>query len=504
MGRQYPSQPETARDDLKITGASAAYRPAWRPVKIIRFYIFRMAVVFLFCWLVGLSASACADGRPFRLGLNADNWQNQVESENFRAAVQAMGIDFFVWHVSPEEFGTGSILKVIDYCRREGKPYLFNTELVNYVPDVQAFKADGGQTYRWDLQPEILDYLKDDPLFLGVVYDESMLAQNLLGSTIAGRAVGPYYLNTRNLTPEQAFLAVADKISQLADYYQKYDRMLVMETLFPDSVFVEARGGAVLAVKLLKENYNDLMTMTAQSAARQYLAENEKMGRGRELWACIDLWYLDGFPNAADHKLGQPGGHSPAELKTALNYAYTAGYDAAYIEMAKGLMDHKWNLTAHGQAVIDFQREKETLRRSDWRKETEPQAVIRRFPSGHPGGYLPKMLNMGPYGSASYRFQACRPGRGDIHPLCRADLEWWRWFRENSYLKNLTDESFPGTTFNSTPFNAGRDAVDAKNLGRPYRAISGLPITKFLDHTAPPLADACPQKADCRDFYANP
>ncbi len=398
------------------------------------------------------SASAEAASK-FRLGLNADNWNNQVDSAEFKKSVRNLGIEFIVWHVSPEEFATRSLLRVVDYCRKNNLDYLFNTELVNYVPGVTEFAADGGRAYRWDLRPEIMEYLKDDPHFLGVVYDESLLVQSLLGTTIEVPGhdkipVKPYYVDTAQMKPEAAFGAVADKIGQLDGYYRKYNKRLVLETLFPDSSFVTARGGAIWAVKFLKENYNDLMTMMAEGAARQYQKDGKGHDRGLQLWACVDLWYLETFPNVAEHGLGQSAGgrqgHTPDELYESLVYAYERGYDAAYVEMAKGLMDKQWKLTAHGQAVVKFNewRQKQPARTADWRVAPQAQLTVRRFPSGNPGGRLAKFLDMRSYGSKNYRFSTClspirRTGapaaktaaEASAAEYCVMDLEWWGWFR---------------------------------------------------------------------------
>ncbi|MDR1612303.1 MAG: hypothetical protein LBT97_05905 [Planctomycetota bacterium] len=456
-----------------------------------------------FAWLLVVAVFARGGGAqaatPFRLGLNADNWSGQTDSAQFRESVRELGVEFIVWHVHPVEIDTGHIQKAIEFCRRDGLGYLFNTEVVNYLPPEARFAADGGKTYRWDLGASLLNQVKDDPLFLGVVYDEPLLMQSLAGAVVFNRPVPPYFADTNKMTPEKAFDAVAGRIDELSAHYRQYNARMVLETLLPDASFVGARGGAVLAVKLLKENYLDLMTMMAAGAARQYLPENEKKGRGLELWACVDLWYLDTFPNAEMHgTTGKNGGHAPELLRQALEYAYNAGFDAAYIEMNKGLMDAAWKLTGHGTAAAAFDRWRKARpeRTADWRTPPPAAFTVRRFPSGNPGGKLPDFLNLSAYGSGSYRFRDCRPSAGTGY--CGKDQAWFKWFA--AHAKNVgpvAPEAFAGTTFNSGAESPG-SALE--RIGRPYQPLAGLPVIDFVDHTAPPLPAG---KKDQVDFYGD-
>ena len=445
-----------------------------------------IAILFsLVCCRAGLAVFD-GKGQPFRLGLNADNWSNQVDSSNFRQSVRDMGIEFIVWHVSPEEFANGKIEKVFEYCRSEGLYYLFNTELVNYVSETPEFMADGGKTRRWDFSDAILAPLREDPFFLGVVHDESLLMQAYVGKNIEPSY--PYYAVTESLAPEAAFFKVANVIDQLSAYYHRYGKRLFLETLFPDEGFAAAWGGAVQAPKLLKENYNDLMTMSARGAAREYLDLNTSRERGKELWACVDLWYLDGFPGGGMHNLGKEGGHTPERLYNALVYAWESGYDAAYIEQAKGLMTPDWRLTGHGEKVREFN----ILRRSrprpaDWR-ETRTELTVRRFPSGNPGGSMPEFLDLGSYGSRQYRFKDCVPGKKEMSGWCSRDLAWFAYFagltRDTvpGYNSRKPLLNFPGLTFNTRsyaqPFSLGPE--------RRYTDMAGLPEINFVDHLSLP------------------
>lgn len=457
------------------------------------------AAFLFFLWCQTSLAAFDGKGQPFRLGLNADNWSNQVDSPIFRQSVRDMGIEFIVWHVSPEEFSTGTIKKVLEYCRSEGLYYLFNTELVNYVPETPEFMTDGGATRRWDFSEALLAPLRSDPLFLGVVHDESLLIQAHIGTS--AKTSYPSYAITGSLSPEAAFLKVANTIDQLSAYYHRYDKRLFLETLFPDEGFAAAWGGAVQAPKLLKENYNDLMMMSARGAAREYLDLNTSRERGTELWACVDLWYLDGFPGGEMHNMGKEGGHTPERLYTALVYAWESGCDAAYIEQAKGLMTPEWRLTQHGEKVREFdQLRRSQPRPADWR-ETRTELTVRRFPSGNPGGSMPNFLDLGSYGSREYRFQDCVPGRGELNRWCARDLKWFAYFA--SLARDAAPGgpsrnpllNFPGLTFNTRsyarPFTLGPERV--------YTDMAGLPEINFVDHLSLP-PDVLPKDGTYMDF----
>jgi hypothetical protein len=96
-------------------------------------------------------------------------------------------------------------------------------------------------------------------------------------------------------------MAVTEKVAELTQLYDAYGKRLIFEMTFPDYPFAFARGGALLAPKLLKENFNDLMYAVYRGASIEY--------QSKELWACVDLWFLDKFPFAG--KYG-PGYHTPS------------------------------------------------------------------------------------------------------------------------------------------------------------------------------------------------
>jgi hypothetical protein len=251
------------------------------------------------CLVLAVSAGWAG---TFRFGVNADNWKGEMGRPGFAKIVKQLGVEFVVWHLSPEEEASERMMEIVHFCRTNNIAYLFNTGLINYVPNVSSFTNSDG-TYRWDLRQETLDKLTDAPLFLGQVYGEAMLMQSLNGVTVGNRRIPPYFVDTASLLPDQAFTAVVDKISERSARYVRYGKHAVFEMVFPDYAHATARGGTTLAPKLLKETANDLMFAVSAGAARQY-------GQ-KELWACADLWFWDKFPEKG--KAG-PGYHTPDQL----------------------------------------------------------------------------------------------------------------------------------------------------------------------------------------------
>ncbi len=323
-----------------------------------------------------------------QLGVDADNWSGQTQSAAFEASLRAMKINFISWHISPEEEASPERLRaIVLFCRKNRWHYLFNTEVANYRRGDTRFKhADG--TYRYDLALQTLAELKNDPLFLGVIYDEADLMQAVLDMPDQrGKIVEPTLADTRNLSAAQAYMAIAGKVTELKRRYDAYGKRLIFEMTFPDYPFAYARGGALLAPKLLKENFNDLMYAVYRGASMEY--------RSKELWACIDLWFLDKFPVAGKYAKGY---HTPSELLDTLQFAYTAGFDYVYVEQAKALMDESYTLTEYGRKVIEFQGWRATHQQGNWR--TAPITYyVKRFPDGYWGQSYSTFIPDHPYGS---------------------------------------------------------------------------------------------------------
>lgn len=399
-----------------------------------------LTVICLLLWMPTASFS-------FSLGINADNFDNQIGNPAFLAALKKMDADFILWHIAPEqEVFQQRLIQIVEFCRKNNFHYLFNTELVNYTPNIRLFKQKDG-TYRWDLRHQTLEKLKHDPLFLGVVYDEPMLMQSLCCSRINLSVVEPYFAKTKEMNVTEAHDTVVSQIKTISDYYAGYGKRLIFEMVFPDYAHAAARGGALLAPKLLKENYNDLMYYVYAGAATQY--------KQQELWACIDLWFLDRFPFEGTFS---EGFHTPQDLFNTLVFAYEKGFDYVYIEQAKGLMDKEFNLTEYGKKVIEFNQKRKDLKRSKWQDIT-PEYVITRFPDGYWGQKYSTFIPNHPYGSWK--------NKGQIDEASKNWLET---------LHRLSNSRIPKDANN---WNATQHPYFSK---QPYQPIAGLPPILVFDH----------------------
>jgi hypothetical protein len=383
--------------------------------------------------------------RPLQLGVDADNWSGQIQDPNFAASLRQMKIDFISWHLQPEEEASPERLQsIVQFCRKNHWAYLFNTEVVNYRREDSQFRHQDG-TFRYDLAERTLAELKDDPLFLGVVYDEADLMQAMNGVVFGKGAIEPYFADTRKLPPEEAFLIVSAKVTELASRYRSYGKRLIFEMIFPDYPFAYARGGALLAPKLLKENFNDLMYSVYRGAALEY--------HSSELWACVDLWFLDKFPQGGRYEKGD---HTPAQLLETLQYASSAGFDFVYIEMAKALMNESYALSPYGEKVIEFQNWRKTHPSGDWR--TAPiDFYVKRFPDGYWGQAYSPFIPDHPYGS------------WESNPYKSLDEAW---------LKTLHELSHGVIPADADTWNASK-SPDFKT--RAYQTLAGLPPLVVFD-----------------------
>ena len=381
-----------------------------------------------------------------QLGVDADDWNNQIRNPAFEKSLKRMQFDFISWHIQPEEESNPDHIKEIaEFCRKNHWHYSFNTEVGNYRRGERLFQHPDG-TYRYDLSDETLRRLKDDPLFLGVVYDEGELVQAMLGMPDGkGGTIQPYLANTRNLTPAQAFFAVAEAVSKLRARYTTYGKRVIFEMTFPDYPFAFTRGGALVAPKLLKENFNDLMYADYRGAALEY--------HSKELWACIDLWFLDKFPFAGKQ---QAGFHTPAELFDSLQFAYNSGFDYVYIEQIKGLVNDHFDLTEYGQQVVNFQIWRNSHQKGNWRTD-RIEYVVKRFPDGYWGQAYSNFIPDHPYGSWLG------------NPYRQQDARWFKALNELSKGVVPTD---------ADTWNAQRSPA-FKTL--PYRSSAGLPLMIVVD-----------------------
>ncbi len=408
-------------------------------------------------------------GLALKFGVNADNWSNQIQYAAFEHALKQMGVEFIVWHLSPEEeLVDERLMTIVNFCRQNNFAYLFNTELVNYVPDFWYFQQEDG-TYRYDLDKATLTKLRDDPLFLGVVYDEAMHMQQLNGVVFEDRSIPPYFAETRDMAQEEAYNAVVNSIAEVVNYYGQFGKWLVFEMVFPDYAHAVARAGGVLAPKFLKETNNDLMFYMYASAARQY---NHK-----ELFINVDLWFLNNFPENGYYEPGVY--HEPQDLYDALMGAYQLGGDYVYIEHTKALYDQSFNLTDYGLKVVEFQDDRHACEARQW-DQFEPAYVVRRFPDGN-------------WGQADYSYFI------PYHPYGSWTEDPGQRARSEDYLEMLNVLTAGAIPQDANNWNA---VAHPYYYGTEYQLTAGLPPIYFTDHNFQDLGQFT--HSGLLDFSDNP
>ncbi len=436
---------EIVREKFSLERYAEPYAGYHQEVRMIRVLSCFRGCIFAAALIVTSVFTALAG--DFMFGVNADNWKGELGKPGFAQALKDLNVEFVVWHLSPEEEFSPRIMELVEFCRKHNLAYLFNTELVNYVPGVPYFQnADG--TYRWDIRDTTLKKLKNDPLFLGQVYDEPMLMQSLNGQRIHDVDIKPYFLDTTGMAPDQAFDAVTEEIRERTDAMSKYGKLTVFEMVYPDYAAAPARAGAILAPKVLKETSADLMFAVYAGAARQYGA--------KEIWACVDLWFLDKFPEKGIYTAGF---HTPDDLYAALCHTYSAGYDKAYVEHLKALMDlDTGTLTEYGKKVQAFQKARASLPRGAW-KNFQPELVVKRFPSGDWGQQYSYFPANQPYGTG--------PATAGLTAAAKAWL---------ALLAKESGGKLPATANN---WNALKEQYFVQT---PYLLEVGLPPMLVMDH----------------------
>jgi hypothetical protein len=124
---------------------------------------------------------------------------------------------------------------------------------------------------------------------------------------------------------------------------------MVTEEVIPILYHAVARAGAVPGCKVLKEQNSTLSLTLAMSAAWQYSVP----------WmACIDLWEGDSGPWY--QVVSKFAGHSPQELRSALEMTYLLNPECLYVESSDILWqaDHAdAPLTEFGEQMAAFHRE---------------------------------------------------------------------------------------------------------------------------------------------------
>lgn len=238
--------------------------------------------------------------------------------EQFIRFIQALGVDFYLHQVAPDE---KEIDKFIDSIQQFHISFLIGNE----YGAINGPYTDG--TNRYDVPACSVEKAKQTGKLLGLVYDETehlqlhpfMYSKEPIDVSCR-KECDHQWTATRGKQLQQleddTAAAVQARVKAYGDHVDVYS-----EQVFPVLYHVLARGGMNPCPKVLKEEFQSLQLASALGAAKQY---KRKMG------ICVDLWGPDvgkwftrlwGFP-----------GHSPQEYKSALEMAYLMGPDLMYTE----------------------------------------------------------------------------------------------------------------------------------------------------------------------------
>jgi len=290
--------------------------------------------------------------KGFRFGVD-DAGEPDRDNINF-GVLKQLGAQFIVHHflgITSRGEETRKAAALMEQCGQNGVYLLSNLEISNWVGGVTdeegcdwANGEDGCHYFR--VPAEILAKYNASPYFAGLVYDEAEHMQiNRNWVWVDGKKIDmPFFSETTGKTFRAAYDGFVGFGSAIAGGYLKAGTpYLLTEHVWPVLFHGFAKMGFTPSYKQMKEGWSNIWAQIAMGAARQY---------GRELWACLDLWGLDGYPS-----------HSPEELKYNLIFSYLIGCDKSYVENLsyQGSLYSKKDgadiLSAHGEVVRRFTSE---------------------------------------------------------------------------------------------------------------------------------------------------
>ncbi|MBC2594001.1 hypothetical protein H5P28_06975 [Ruficoccus amylovorans] len=252
----------------------------------------------------------------------------------FRDAIDELGVDFLVDHHLAVPSGAGSkaanlarfeaeVRSLSEYINATGLQYIWNVEEANFIarkeyePGKNFYEPEPG-THYVRLPSELIAPLRKDVDMRYVCYDEQehmIMTRNFLIRLPGRDDTPPSMVETADMTLEQSYAALYEKLSELRAYYDEQGLTPTVEMVWPDLHHLFARAGWTVTPKLMKESWNSIVIPMGLGAAVQYA------GRGADLWFNPDLWFTGNYP-----------GHSVAELQSSLWTAHWMGATRVYVE----------------------------------------------------------------------------------------------------------------------------------------------------------------------------
>jgi len=319
-----------------------------------------------------------ANPYPMPLGVDDAGAQKAIfQDPRMAEAFETIGFDFLMFHLHAEN--TVELNGLSDWAKRTSHDFILNQENTSRPPGDPTFYRQPGFFY----QPakEFLARAIASQHFLGVCYDEAEHWVNQ-GVWITGhnKPFAPHFHDAESETVAQAYAGNLYNLQTLMQSNYpgfatpasgRTGPIVCTEHVFPAMFHVFARAGISPMPKLLKETVTPVAAGLALGCVRQY---------GTKYWPCLDLW------GPTLPALSYPN-HSPAELSSALLFAYWTGAERAYIENFNyqgslySVTNNHVQLSAWGEAVRVFKHDylpfnPRAIRAEDF----APEIVILRFP----------------------------------------------------------------------------------------------------------------------------
>ena len=264
-------------------------------------------------------------GKNFYIGI--DNSGDKYKQGDFfnSVAMDSLGVDFVVWHYGSS---LGTTLDEVKKVTKLGQDFkkanlkvIVNVESGNWNlnivdKDGRDWVKNPGYPHIFKFPNEVLKSLSQSDAVWGIQYDElehCQITRNISITLDHPDVEIPSLAETNGLDFKQADSALLSSARQLVEEDKRYGLKYVLgEHVWPVLFHNFARAGITPVYKQMKENWSNVWAACALGASLQY---------NRELWACLDFWHGGSFP-----------GHSAAELKSNLLFAYWLGVDKAYVE----------------------------------------------------------------------------------------------------------------------------------------------------------------------------
>lgn len=270
----------------------------------------------------------------------------------FESALDSLGAEFIMDHYMDIHTGgsyeqnyakTVKDIQVLgDYLKKNGKEYIWNLEFANwrvsasYIPGQNLYEPEPGLHYL-KIPRDLMAELQKIPEIRGVCYDEfehmQLCNNKFMNPTSTGDK--PAFADTTQLTLDQAYPLLVEKLKALKSYYDEYGKECSVENVWPVMQHIFARAGWTISPKVMKESWNPVPMAMTLGAAIEYEQT------GCDVWLNPDFWFCGHYP-----------GHSTEELRSSLLLGHWTGMSRVYVEN----LDYVRRVVPQGVDPFDYSK----------------------------------------------------------------------------------------------------------------------------------------------------